>query len=78
MESRLEFVQRIFISEQTVQIIGSEGQQFCSSVYFPVFPCGRFGISFRTTVRDSSVEQTISDKMCYFTYKDRGFSELIS
>ncbi|KAK2559220.1 hypothetical protein P5673_018359 [Acropora cervicornis] len=40
-----------------------------------VFPCGRFGIFFRTTVGDSSVEQTISDKMCYFTHKDREFSD---
>ena len=29
MESRLEFVQRIFISEKTVQIIGTEGHFFC-------------------------------------------------
>ena len=28
MESRLEFVQRIFISEQRVQISGSEGNNF--------------------------------------------------
>ena len=78
MESCLKFVQRIFMSEQTQHIIGSKGQQFFSSVYFSVFPCGLFGIFFRTSVRDSSVQQTISEKMCNVSHKDGGFSELIS
>ena len=72
-------MQRIFISKQTQHIIGSEGQDFCSSVYFSQFFLPAiWHLFFRTTVRDSSVQETISDKICYFTHKDGGCSDLIT